>query len=455
MADTPATVLWRLVDEDDPTSLTLIVDTPSGPYTRRIPPAIPLPAHPEHGKAAEIAAHTAAATWGLPDFVFQQTAYAARGSGSREQGDRLLIAGRRGALVQVKARTIPPKADALEVNWIQKVAAKAMNQAKGSVRQLRMLPADMVNGRGRIMNVDGNHYEWISVFLLDHPGVPPGTIASWQPVGMPAIALTRRDWDFLFGQLRSTTAVLDYLFRAAMEPAVPLGEEPVRYYELAAADAVTPPGEIDTDLVGRGGVLHSVPQLPQAPAGDDGTRAHLMIRFMLEDLALAPLGGLLTEANRHTVLSDLDRLPVAARTEWGHLLLDMLHDVPQVPDKQAKWRFRRQLDADGTRQLIIGAATRFDEDIRAAFTAFVQLRHHEVTSRTGKAEESSALGVLLTPRRDGLRPWDTNTVRVRGDLALPAEDLLIYRKHWNKAAEDGSAVIEEEAQPTGEAHPVG
>ncbi|MFF1649676.1 hypothetical protein [Streptomyces sp. NPDC058240] len=58
---------------------------------------------------------------------------------------------------------------------------------------------------------------------------------------MPSTALTRRDRDFLFNELRSTTAVLDYLYRAAKEPAVPLGEEAVRYYELAATDAYTPP----------------------------------------------------------------------------------------------------------------------------------------------------------------------------------------------------------------------
>ncbi|MFD8210664.1 hypothetical protein ACFV2S_30220 [Streptomyces sp. NPDC059695] len=227
MTEAPSPALC-LIDDEDATALTLIVETPNGPHMRRIPQALPLPIHVEHGKAAEEAAPTAAAAWGLPDFVFQQAAHAAKGSGSREQGDRLLIAGRRGAAVQFKARTIHPKPDAKEVGWVQKVAAKAMSQAKGSVRQLRMLPADMVNGRGRRMRVDGNDYEWIAVFLLDHPHVPEGTIATWQPVGMPAIALTRRDWDFLFGQLRSTTAVLDHLFRAAEQPAVPLGDEPVR-----------------------------------------------------------------------------------------------------------------------------------------------------------------------------------------------------------------------------------
>jgi hypothetical protein len=108
----------------------------------------------------------------MPDFVFEQADHAAKGSGRRELGDRLLLAGRRGAVVQVKARTIKPKPDAQERAWIQKVAAKAMSQAKGTVRQLRLLPADMVSGRGRTLHVDGNAFEWVGVFLLDHPQVP-------------------------------------------------------------------------------------------------------------------------------------------------------------------------------------------------------------------------------------------------------------------------------------------
>ncbi|MFJ5875045.1 hypothetical protein ACIQD1_10005 [Streptomyces sp. NPDC093088] len=443
MNEQPSSSLGHFIGEGDATSLTLVVDTPNGLHLRRIPPALPLPTHLDHGTAAEEAAQMAAATWGMPDFVFQQAEHAAKGSGRREQGDRLLLTGKRGAVVQVKARTIKPKPDALEVNWIQKVAAKAMSQAKGSVRQLRMVPADMVNGRGRTMKVDGNDYEWIAVFLLDHPGVPEGTIATWQPLDMPAIALTRRDWDFLFDQLRSTTAVLDYLFRAAAEPPTALGGEPVRYYELAAADADTPPKEINTELVGQGGTLFSTPQLPRTPAGDDGTRAHLMIRIMLEDVALASLSSHLTEANRHTVLSDLDRLPVGARAEWGHLLLEMLEDVPDVPDEQVKWRFRRLLDGSGTRQLIMGAATRFGRNVQGAFTAYVQLRHHEVTSRTGRVEESSALGILLTPRYDGVRAWDTSTVHVHGDLGLSEEELQVYRDGWNRPSDRDARTVTE------------
>ncbi|MFD9379762.1 hypothetical protein ACFWBH_30310 [Streptomyces sp. NPDC059999] len=161
---------------------------------------------------------------------------------------------------------------------------------------------------------------------------------------------------------------------------------------------------------------------------------------MLEDSALPPLQDSLTGRNRFTVLSDLDRLPVAAGVDWGHLLLDMLGDVPQVPADQCKWRFRRMFDADGTRQLIVSAATRFDRDVQAAFTAYVQLRRHEVTTRTGRTGGPSALGVLLTPRHDGRRPWDTSTVRVHGDLELPLEELRVYSEAWNRAFNEGDVV---------------
>ncbi|MDQ0798144.1 hypothetical protein QFZ58_006632 [Streptomyces sp. B1I3] len=73
--------------------------------------------------------------------------------------------------------------------------------------------------------------------------------------------------------------------------------------------------------------------------------------------------------------------------------------------------------------------------------------HHEVTSRTSRAEESSALGIMLTFRRDGRRPWDTSTVHVHGDLELPEEDLRISRALWNHTAEDSSAVTQDRDRP--------
>lgn len=178
----------------------------------------------------------------------------------------------------------------------------------------------MVNGRDRTVPVKGDAYEWLAVFLLDHDCVAADMVTTWEPIGMPALARTRRDWDFLFDQLRSTTDVLDYLFRVADAPAIALGDEPVRYCECAAADAAAPPAELDTELVGLGGTQFSTPLLPQVPAGSGETHAHLVLRFILEDVATSMLRKAVSESDRLIVFSDLDRLLVGIREQWGQLL---------------------------------------------------------------------------------------------------------------------------------------
>lgn len=429
-AVTVSDALWRFTDTGSD-SVSLIVETPAGTHVRRIPPALPLPTDVEPGIGAEKAAHTAAATWGLPDFVLQSS-LTRKGSGQRELGDRLLLSGSRGAVIQIKSRTVKPKGDAEERAWVQKVTKKAMSQAKGTVRMLRLQAADMVNGRGTTLSVAGDAYEWMAVSLLDHDHVPDGMVPTFEPIGMPALTLTRRDWDFLFDQLRSTTAVLDYLFRAAGEMPIALGDEPVRYYELAAADAAAPPVDIDTELVGPGGRRFSTPLLPQVPAGAGQTNAHLVIRYVLEDVATSMLRDAISENDRLTVLADLDRLPVGMREEWGQLLLDMLDDVEQAPDGHVMWRSRRQLhqEAASDRQMLFVCATRFDKYVEASFGSYVMLRHHQVGERTGRPESLCSVGVMLTPNQSGSRPWDTTLVRVLGPSHLTSEQVAEFEELW-------------------------
>jgi hypothetical protein len=66
--------------------LTLVIETSAGTAVRRISDASSLPERESQGYAAEDAVHSAASTWGLPDFVFlpeQQR----EGSKVRELGD--------------------------------------------------------------------------------------------------------------------------------------------------------------------------------------------------------------------------------------------------------------------------------------------------------------------------------------------------------------------------------
>jgi hypothetical protein len=243
--------------------------------------------------------------------------------------------------------------------------------------------------------------------------------------------LLRRDWEFVFDQLRSTFAVVQYLKRVEKNEPIAIGREPVRYYELAAADAAAPPAPLDARIIGGGSPV-SAPLLPQVPPSADGNGFHRLLRLILEDIATSPVSSTVAEEDRLSVLSEIDRLPVAHRAELGELLLDMLEDVAAMDDSETKWRFRRIRFGPPEPQLAFGACSRFSDLHYEAFRQWVTLRHHEFGADLGTPNDVVTVGVLLTPRFDGLRPWDTTMVRVAGDLELTEDELQRLGRLWNK-----------------------
>jgi hypothetical protein len=416
------------VTADSP-EMIIVVDTPNGVYVRRVAQAIPLPEGIEPGFGAEEATHEAAAIWGLPDFVYRPILVRA-GSSTRELGDRILLVGDKAVVIQVKSRQGSAGDQDREERWARTAIAKAVRQAKGTVRRLLASPVTLQNGRGREIEVAGADYRWLAVVVLDHNGLPDGLTIEHGAGDLPCVVLLRRDWDFLFGQLRSTYAVVQYLNRVAAMDARPLGEEPVRYYELAVADLAAPAKSIDPRILGKSGVASSVPILPQAPAGHDDRRAHRLLRVILEDIATTPISGEATEGDRIRVLAEIDNLPVAHRTALGQLLFEMMEQVMQAPDGQSLWRFRSFVTPDGRLQLGFGACTRFGPEIQGAFGYWVMLRHHQRAQDIGGAHDLVTVGVLLTPRYDGLRPWDTTMARVEGEIDLTAEELDRLLELW-------------------------
>lgn len=76
-------------------------------------------------------------------------------------------------MLQSKTReTLALRDEQGERNWLNKNMEKAGKQAAGTVRSLRQQPAELVNGRGRSIRVDGNNYRWIGIVLIDHPDIP-------------------------------------------------------------------------------------------------------------------------------------------------------------------------------------------------------------------------------------------------------------------------------------------
>jgi hypothetical protein len=260
--------------------------------------------------------------------------------------------------------------------------------------------------------------------VIDHPSVPRDVTPAL-PGGRPGVVVLRRDWQFVFEQLKSTSAVIGYFDRVAGDT-VTLGEEFVRYYGLARADAETPPGPLNPKLFGGKGVPTSAPVLPMAPLDPD---AGLLVRLILEDVALSGVRQL-PEDQRLRTLAELDRLPVAYREESGRFLADALREVSSVDHDGFEWRLRQLAGSEETTLLGLAACSRFDEFVVTAFRAWLSLRHHQMQQVTGKVSELISTGVLLTPRQDGKRKWDTTVVIAQGDLGFTEEELRGFESVW-------------------------
>ena len=53
---------------------------------------------------------------------------------------------------------------------------------------------------------------------------------------------------------------------------------------------------------------------------------------------------------------------------------------------------------------------------------------------TGKWDEQITVEVLLTPRPDGRRPWNTTMIAIAGDLGLSDEEVSTLRDAFDAAA---------------------
>lgn len=404
--------------------LTFIVEMPGGVMVRRIPNASPLEIPDDQGKAVEAAVQDAAAVWGLPDFVYRP-ALRTLDSGVRELGDGILIVGDLAVVIQVKSRVALSPDPAKEQRWIEKQIVAARRQASGTIRSLRKRPAALVNARGRSIFVDGNQYEWLTAIVIDHQEAPDGMSVESAD---GTVVFLRRDWEFLFDQLKSTYAVTRYIRRVAGK-AIELGQEPARYYELATADANAPPEELGDALTRRAPTM-STPVLPLAPAASKDRNLHLLVRSIFEDIATSPLGDS-SEESRLTVLAELDRIPVSYRGEVGRFLLTALDEVLRLRDHEDEtvWRMRSFRSAPGAAHLAFAAASDLDEVRRWAFSTWVELRHYDLQQDSGDPDRTT-VGVLLTPRGDGRRPWDTTVIGVRGESQLSDEELTAYRDMW-------------------------
>jgi hypothetical protein len=160
----------------------------------------------------------------------------------------------------------------------------------------------------------------------------------------------------------------------------------------------------------------------------------MLLRIIMEDVALTPIPEQVTEDDRLLVLAELDELPVGHRTELGQALFEMMHKVSEAPRDEIMWRFRRIRAERGKPHLMFGACNReHDERINEAFIQWVMLRHHEFgEDLAGDVDDLHSVGILLTPRPRSARPWDTTMVHISGNLRLTPSELNQIRKFWEQ-----------------------
>jgi hypothetical protein len=79
---------------------------------------------------------------------------------------------------------------------------------------------------------------------------------------------------------------------------------------------------------------------------------------------------------------------------------------------------------------IFGAASRHNSGIAAAFSHYVSLRHQQAVELIPERPDVMTVGVLLTPRPDGRRLWDTSLAAVRGDRKFGSDVRAALERLW-------------------------
>jgi len=381
---------------------------------REIPEATPPEPSMAVGPGTEAAALSAAARWGLPDFVFHPLTVA-KGTGFREIGDGTLVSGRRGITLQVKARDGATADRDREVSWLQKKAGEGLRQAYGTIRMLAQRDVALTNFRGRELPIPGDQYEWAPVVILDHPNPPDGVTPEHEP-DRHGLIITRRDWEFLWDQLRSVTAVIEYAHRVAGDR-IELGTEVARYYDLAARDERTAATPMEPWMIETGAVQLSGPTLPRDPANTSDTIGHLVFLQILNDIAATDFGG--DELIRLEVLSLIDQVWVGHRAELGRTLLRRIDHCALAPPDTLRAQHRLAFIGGGKLQLSFSVYSHLSGYHREVFQTWVLHRRQTFLQASGATGPDLpwTVAVLLTPRPDGGRLWDTTVLATQGEPA--------------------------------------
>lgn len=387
---------------------------------REIPEASPPEPSLPLGTGTELATLEAAAAWGLPDFAFHAKVVT-KGSGRREIGDGTLVTGNRGIVLQVKARDGATTVATRESSWLRKKAGEGLRQAHGTIRSTLPDPnLSLTNFRDREVELPGDTIDWVPVVILDHPSPPDDVVPDQEPE-KNGLILLRRDWEFLWDQLRSASAVVDYAHRVADKERIALGTEVGRYFDLADKDEHAEPDPMAGWMVEAGAAQTSGPTLPREPADTADAVGHSVFHHILEDIANTDLAG--DERTRLHILALIDKFWVGHRAELGRTLLRRIDHCALSPADELRAQHRIIYIDGGQLQLTFSVYSQFTGYHQQLFQTWVLHRRQRFLQQAGATGPDFpwTVAVLLTPRPDGARLWDTTVLATNSGPAYDEE----------------------------------
>lgn len=381
----------------------------------------------DQGTAVEDYARRLAGALGVPDFVYRPSIIS-KGSGNRELGDGLLVAGSDGLVVQVKSRSAEAgrNDDAEKAQrWCRKHAAKARGQGIGTRKRLSSGTVQAVSLRGYARPLHAAH-DWPIVVVLSHPLSPPVSFG----ISLDTLHLSLEDWLGLHTMIRSSQGLIAYVRRALESgTTVPLGHESARYAQLAAADAAWA-GQSPT----------SVPLLPSQPLQGEDRFAADLFSELIEKVADPTSIGWNPEQYLR-IVERLDRKPTLVRVKLGRRMIARFEEMVRERGRRSFF----SMDSDSGERLCVlydydhaESANPTDHTFDSLLLAYTTLRHLQATESGAQASAGTlGVGVLHHPR-DGRRYSfvliESDPPRLPPDLRRSLEaDFGIF---------DGSGIVE-------------
>jgi hypothetical protein len=106
------------------------------------------------------------------------------------------------------------------------------------------------------------------------------------------------------------------------------------------------------------------------------------------------------------------------RSAVARYILDSISELSKEIPQGVKWLTRTiRGTANGT-QLMYGACSTQFDGYQDYLQNWLLVRHHDLRTQAGPENCQATVALILTPRRDGSRPWDLTITRATGDIDI-------------------------------------